>query len=178
MDAQDSVIYNQVRANLGLDYQRGYGEQIKKAEGDFEFLGQRGFVADPNRTSKIEATGISEFGGEMGQVDRGWKLGKGKNVTEVYPGKYPFTQNKDGTYSNVLLNVFEIEGQFYVLPTMRDGKKLSDEDAIKLAVDAMENPLPGEGYPEWLRKVRFETKMCEIGPQLVICSCPKLLLTP
>jgi len=158
MDAQDSVIYNQVRANLGLDYQRGYGEQIKKAEGDFEFLGQRGFVADPNRTSKIEATGISEFGGEMGQVDRGWKLGKGKNVTEVYPGKYPFTQNKDGTYSNVLLNVFEIEGQFYVLPTMRDGKKLSDEDAIKLAVDAMENPLPGEGYPEWLRKVRFETK--------------------
>lgn len=50
-----------------------------------------------------------------------------------FPTKHPYVKNKDGSTSNVLLGGFEIDGKHYVIPTMVEGKKLSDAAAVRLA---------------------------------------------
>lgn len=57
-----------------------------------------------------------------------------KNTTTPFPTKHPFVENEDGTYSNVkTITVQFDDDKHYVLPTMVEGKQLSDDDAIKLA---------------------------------------------
>ena len=54
-------------------------------------------------------------------------------TTRIFPGKYPMVKNKDGTVSNVVTTVVRFDDGFYVLPTMRDGKQMSTEEAINVA---------------------------------------------
>ena len=53
----------------------------------------------------------------------------------IFPGYYPSIENKDGTVSNILTSVVQFEegGRYYIIPTMRDGIKMTDEQARKRA---------------------------------------------
>lgn len=55
------------------------------------------------------------------------------SLTRIFPGKYPMVKNEDGTVSNVKTTVVGFDDGFYVLPTMRDGKQMSIEEAINVA---------------------------------------------
>ena len=50
-----------------------------------------------------------------------------------FPTKHPYVENKDGGESNVLLGTFGIDDKQYVIPTMVEGKQLSDRDAFNTA---------------------------------------------
>ena len=64
------------------------------------------------------------------------------SVKSVFPTKHPFVSNDDGSKSNVILGTFEFDGNHVVIPTMVDGKKLSDKEAVSIA---RENGL--QNYP-------------------------------
>jgi hypothetical protein len=55
------------------------------------------------------------------------------NLTRIFPGKYPEVRNPDGTVSNVKTTVVGFDDGFYVLPTMRDGKQMTEKEAIDIA---------------------------------------------
>ncbi len=61
---------------------------------------------------------------------------------KVFPTKHPMVDNGDGTKSNVLLSGVNIDGKEYVIPTMVDGKKLSVDEAVKVAKDNGLNKYP------------------------------------
>ncbi len=42
--------------------------------------------------------------------------------------EFPIVKNKDGTSSNILTSQYEVDGKIWLLPTMRKGKKLSEEE--------------------------------------------------
>jgi len=50
-----------------------------------------------------------------------------------FPTRHPYVNNPDGSQSNVKLGTWEIDGKTYAIPTMVDGKQLSDEEALKTA---------------------------------------------
>lgn len=50
-----------------------------------------------------------------------------------FPTRHPYVNNPDGSQSNVKLGTWEIDGKTYAIPTMVDGKQLSNEDALKVA---------------------------------------------
>ena len=46
-----------------------------------------------------------------------------------FDGKFPLVKNKDGSQSNVLLTTIDDgKGTYKVLPSMMDGKKMSDKE--------------------------------------------------
>ena len=55
----------------------------------------------------------------------------------IFPTKHPFVKNKDGTRSNVKLATFSFgEGDkemHFVIPTMVDGKQLTNDEAVAKA---------------------------------------------
>ena len=55
----------------------------------------------------------------------------------IFPTKHPFVTNKDGTRSNVKLATFSFgEGdkqRHFVIPTMVDGKQLTNDEAVAKA---------------------------------------------
>ena len=55
----------------------------------------------------------------------------------IFPTKHPFVKNKDGTRSNVKLATFSFgEGDkemLFVIPTMVDGKQLTNDEAVAKA---------------------------------------------
>ena len=60
-----------------------------------------------------------------------------KPSIRIFPTKHPFVKNKDGTRSNVKLATFSFgEGDkemHFVIPTMVDGKQLTNDEAVAKA---------------------------------------------
>jgi hypothetical protein len=60
-----------------------------------------------------------------------------KPNVRIFPGKFPSVENEDGTNSNVKIGTFTFgEGdkqKHLLIPTMVDGKQLSNDDAVNLA---------------------------------------------
>ena len=50
-----------------------------------------------------------------------------------FPTQHPFVQNEDGSSSNVKLGTFGVDGKQYVIPTMVNGKQLTDREAFDTA---------------------------------------------
>lgn len=51
----------------------------------------------------------------------------------TFPSKHPYVFNEDGTRSNVKLDTFKLGGRHYVIPTLVNGKDLSDNEAVAVA---------------------------------------------
>lgn len=51
-----------------------------------------------------------------------------------FPTKHPNVKNPDGSESNVLLSTFGFDDKQYVIPTMVEGKRLSDDEAFNTAL--------------------------------------------
>ena len=62
--------------------------------------------------------------------------------TRIFPGKYPYVKNDDGTVSNVMTSVIGVDDKFYVIPTMIGGKKYSVKDATNIAIKKGINNYP------------------------------------
>ena len=59
----------------------------------------------------------------------------GGSVTyKGFPTKHPSVKNPDGSQSNVMLGTFGIDNKQYVIPTMVEGKKLTDDQAVSTAM--------------------------------------------
>ncbi len=60
-----------------------------------------------------------------------------KPTIRVFPTKHPYVKNKDGSKSNVRLSTFSFgeneDKVHFVIPTMVEGKQLSDGEAVNLA---------------------------------------------
>lgn len=54
-------------------------------------------------------------------------------VKRVFPTRHPMVKNEDGSESNVLLTGMNHNGREYVIPTMVDGRKLTPQDAFRIA---------------------------------------------
>jgi hypothetical protein len=57
----------------------------------------------------------------------------GSATYKGFPTKHPSVKNPDGSESNVKLGTFGIDDRQYVIPTMVEGKQLSDRDAFNTA---------------------------------------------
>jgi len=67
----------------------------------------------------------------------------GGSVTyKGFPTKHPSVQNPDGSQSNVILGTFGIDNKQYVIPTMVEGKKLTDDQAVQTAMSYGINKYP------------------------------------
>ena len=64
------------------------------------------------------------------------------DLKRIFPGKYPEVKNPDGTVSNVKTTVVGFDDGFYVLPTMRDGKQMTEKEAIDVAKKSGLNRYP------------------------------------
>jgi len=58
----------------------------------------------------------------------------GSATYKGFPTKHPSVQNQDGSQSNVILGTFGIDNKQYVIPTMVEGKKLTDDQAVSTAM--------------------------------------------
>ena len=63
-------------------------------------------------------------------------------LTRIFPGKYPYVKNDDGSFSNVKTSVIGIDDMFYVIPTMRDGNQYSVKEATDIAIKEGINKYP------------------------------------
>jgi len=51
----------------------------------------------------------------------------------LFPTKHPFVDNKDGSKSNVKISTYQFDDDHILIPTMVEGKQLSDDEAISVA---------------------------------------------
>ena len=63
-------------------------------------------------------------------------------LTRIFPGKYPYVKNDEGTVSNVMTSVIGVDDKFYAIPTMRDGNKYSVKEATDIAIKEGINKYP------------------------------------
>ncbi len=61
---------------------------------------------------------------------------RAKAQDQPFPTRHPLVQNPDGTQSNVKTITMEADGRHYVIPSMVEGKQLTDNEAWNTAVAA------------------------------------------
>ena len=83
----------------------------------------------------------------------------------VFPTKHPFVKNKDGSTSNVKLGTFSFgEGEKEVhlaIPTMVDGKQLTDDEAVSVA-----RKMGLNRYPKFKTKEQAESYIDKIHDKI------------
>ena len=69
-------------------------------------------------------------GDTPGGDDKGTLLSHGR---KVFPTKHPMVKNKDGGISNVKMISVGFDDRTYAIPSMVNGKQLSDDEAEEIA---------------------------------------------
>tara|TARA_R110002110_G_scaffold164773_5_gene364972 strand:+ start:253 stop:717 length:465 start_codon:yes stop_codon:yes gene_type:complete len=82
--------------------------------------------------------GLSKIGGVFSGIAKKTTAAAKKSTAKrakatIFPSPHPKVKNADGSESHVKLSTFGFDGKEYVLPTMVDGKQLSNDEAIASA---------------------------------------------